>query len=255
MPGPVDSKQRFSDRVAEYVRRRPSYPDEVVAALSEVAGLTSEWVVADLGSGTGLSCVPFLSNGNAVIGVEPNAEMRRAGDEFLAEYPGFRSVEGNAEATGLDDRSVDLVVAGQAFHWFDWRAARGESLRILRGEPWAALMWNLREADGDGFGRGYEELLERFGTDYTTVRATWANPEAVGGFFGGPYIDRSIPNPQLMDFDGLSGRHLSSSFVPKRDDPTFQPMMAALRSLFDAHARDGRVVFGQETRLIVGRLA
>lgn len=254
MPLPVDSKQRFSDRVAEYVRHRPSYPPEVIGALAELAGLTPEWVVADIGSGTGLSCVPFLANGNEVVGVEPNAEMRRAGDEFLAGYPAFRSMEGGAEATGLADASVDLVVAGQAFHWFDWEVARRECRRILRDPPWAALMWNLRESESD-FGRDYESLLERFGTDYATVRASWANPDAVRGFFGGPSIDSRLPNPQPMDFEGLKGRHLSSSFLPEPDAPTFEPMMTELRRIFDAHARDGRVVLGQETRLIVGRLA
>jgi len=254
MAGPGDSKQRFSDRVADYIRHRPSYPSEVVDVVAEVTGLTPEWAVADLGSGTGLSCVPFLENGNVVIGVEPNAAMREGGDEFLAGYRRFHSVDGSAERTGLDDHSVDLVVAGQAFHWFDWAAAREEGLRILRGPPWAALMWNLRDSASEGFGRAYEDLLERFGTDYTTVRASWANPDAVAGFFGGAFEDRSLPNPQLMDFDGLKGRHLSSSFIPKPDHPTFEPMMAELRRIFEEHARDGHVVFGQETRVMVGLL-
>jgi hypothetical protein len=254
MPGPADSKQRFSDRVADYVRHRPSYAAAVVDVVAEVTGLGPEWVVADLGSGTGLSCVPFLENGNVVIGIEPNAAMRDGGEEFLAGYPRFRSVDGSAEATGLEDHTVDLVVAGQAFHWFDWATARTECLRILREPPWAALMWNLRDSTAEGFGHEYEKILERFGTDYTTVRASWANPDAIRGFFGGAFVDRSLPNPQLMDWDSLKGRHLSSSFVPKSDDPTFEPMMSELRRLFDEHARDGRVVFGQETRVIVGRL-
>lgn len=254
MPGPADSKQRFSDRVADYVRHRPSYPSGVVDVIAEVTRLGPEWVVADVGSGTGLSCVPFLENGNTVIGVEPNASMRQGGDEFLAGYPRFRSVEGSAEATGLDDHAVDLVVAGQAFHWFDWGAARAECQRILREPPWAALMWNLRDSAAEGFGRAYEQILQRFGTDYEAVRASWANPAAVAGFFGGAVVDRSLPNPQLLDWDGLRGRHLSSSFIPKPDHPSFEPMMSELRRIFDGHARDGRVVFGQETRVIVGRL-
>jgi len=254
MAGPADSKQRFSDRVADYVRHRPSYPSEVVDVVAGVTGLTSEWVVADLGSGTGLSCVPFLENGNVVIGVEPNASMRQGGDDFLAGYPRFRSVDGSAEATGLEDHAVNLVVAGQAFHWFDWAAARAECVRVLREPPWAVLMWNLRDSAAEGLGRAYELLLERFGTDYASVRASWANPDAIRGFFGGAHVDRSLPNPQLLDWEGLKGRHLSSSFVPKPDQPTFGPMMSELRRIFDEHARDGRVVFGQETRVIVGRL-
>src|SRR5206468_7601123 len=120
-----------SDRVAYYIRSRPHYPPAVLDFFQRQLQLRPDHVIADIGSGTGISSELFLANGNEVIGVEPNREMREAGDALLKpKYPRFRSVEGTAEATTLPDASVDYVVAGQAFHWFDPQAARTESRRI-----------------------------------------------------------------------------------------------------------------------------
>src|SRR5271170_3464981 len=119
-----DSKQRFSNRVGDYVRYRPGYPRAVLDLLRDECGLTPKSVVADIGSGTGILTQMLLENGNLVYGVEPNAEMRAAGEEFLAAHPKFRSVAASAEATKLPDASVDLIVAAQAFHWFDPPASR-----------------------------------------------------------------------------------------------------------------------------------
>src|SRR5260370_9091015 len=87
-------------------------------------GLRPGHVVADVGSGTGLLSELFLKNGNRVYGVEPNEAMRQAGEEYLASFDGFTSVNGSAEATTLDDASVDFVPAGQTFPWFEPRATR-----------------------------------------------------------------------------------------------------------------------------------
>src|SRR5947209_11876909 len=127
----IDSTSRFSSRVENYIRYRPGYPQSVVELLAGECGLTPTSVVADVGSGTGILTELFLRNGNTVYGVEPNREMREAGEGLLAGYPNFHSVDGRAEATGLPDASVDFVTAGQAFHWFDAQGARAEFSRIL----------------------------------------------------------------------------------------------------------------------------
>ncbi len=127
-----DSTARFSSRVADYVRYRPGYPRALVRLLEEECGLAPESVVADVGSGTGILSELFLHNGNRVYGVEPNREMREAGERLLAAYENFVSVDGRAEATTLEDACADFVTAGQAFHWFDPAGARREFQRILR---------------------------------------------------------------------------------------------------------------------------
>lgn len=250
-----DPTRRFSDRVADYVRYRPRYPPEVVGVLEEEIGLRPSWVVADVGSGTGFSAEPFVANGNTVFAVEPNADMRRAAEDLLGHEPGFRSVDGRAEATGLDVGSVDLVVAGQAFHWFDPAAAREEFLRILRPPAPVALVWNTRLTDASPFLRDYEALLEAYGTDYASVRHDRIDAAALAAFFRGDFLRRSLPNAQVLDLPALQGRLLSSSYTPGPEDPRRAPMIARLEEIFRAHQVDGRVRMDYETEVWVGRLA
>ena len=146
-----DSTRRFSSRVDNYVKYRPSYPPEVVELLAAECGLTPGALVADIGAGTGLLAELFLQNGYRVLGVEPNREMRQAGERLLGDYPHFTSIDGTAEVTTLADKSVDIITAGQAFHWFDREKARAEFARILRPGGWVALVWNERRVDATPF--------------------------------------------------------------------------------------------------------
>jgi len=117
----MDPTARFSNRVENYIKYRPGYPEAILDTLCDECGLTAEAVIADIGSGTGILAEIFLKSGAAVYGVEPNREMREAGERLLGAYPDFTSREGKAEATGLPDGSVDLVTAGQALHWLTCR--------------------------------------------------------------------------------------------------------------------------------------
>src|SRR5260370_10792198 len=110
----ADAKQRFSNRAADYVRYRPGYPSELLDVLRKECGLRPGHVVADIGSGTGFLSELFLKDGNRVYGVEPNSEMRPAGEEYLASYDGFSRIEGSAASTTLEGASVHLVTPGQA---------------------------------------------------------------------------------------------------------------------------------------------
>lgn len=251
----LDPTRRFSDRVAHYVRYRPGYPEALLGALEEGAGLGPESAAADVGSGTGISTELLLRAGGEVFAVEPNAEMRAAAEARLSAEPRFRSVAGTAEATGLPDGSVDLVAAGQAFHWFDRERFRAECRRILRAGGRVALFWNSRRTDSTPFLRAYEDLLRRFGTDYERVDHLRLGPADFEPFFGGPYESRSFPNEQVFDLEGLRGRLLSSSYTPGPGHPDHEPMLAELRGLFDRHQEDGRVRFEYDTELHVGRLA
>jgi ubiquinone/menaquinone biosynthesis C-methylase UbiE len=139
-----DSTRRFSSRVGNYVRYRPAYPSAVLDLLKSDCSLTAASVIADVAAGTGIFTRMLLENGNRVFGVEPNVEMRKAGEEFLRAYPHFTSVAGTAEATTLADHSVDVVTAAQAAHWFDRGQARREFIRICRPGGWTVLLWNER---------------------------------------------------------------------------------------------------------------
>jgi SAM-dependent methyltransferase len=250
-----NATSRFSDRVGNYVRYRPGYPPEVIQELQAECRLAPSHVVADIASGTGLWSRILLENGNPVFGVEPNAEMREAGERLLAGFPAFSSVAGTAEATTLAEGSIDFVTAAQAAHWFDRERARREFVRILKPGGWLVLVWNERLTDSTPFLRDYEQLLLKYGTDYQDIRHEHTTA-AVNEFFDpAPFQKRVFEMRQEFDYAGVEGRLLSSSYAPGPEHPQHAPMLRELRRIFDACAADGRTAFEYKTRLYFGRLS
>ena len=250
-----NATSRFSDRVQNYVRYRPGYPPEALEVLKKECGLLPEHVVADIASGTGIWTRMLLENGNRVFGVEPNADMREAGERLLSAFPSFSSIAGTAEATKLPYQSVDFVMAAQAAHWFDREGSRREFLRILKPEGWLVLLWNERLTDSTPFLRDYEQLLLTYGTDYEEVRHE-RTTDAVNEFFDPePFQERVFANRQEFDYAGIEGRLLSSSYAPGPEHPKYDPMLQDLRRVFDAHATEGKATFEYKTRVYFGRLS
>jgi len=251
----TDSTLRFGARAGAYARARPGYPDPAVAALAHALKLAAGAIVVDLGCGTGLSSEALLRAGFRVIGVEPNEAMRSHASRLLSTYPGFCVVDGRAESTGLEAACADLVIAAQAFHWFDVEATRDEALRILRRPPLAALIWNDRRSEGSAFARGYEELLLRFSTDYLEIQHRHTRPDRVAQFFGKErWGTITTAHSTPLDFDTLAARLNSASYVPAPDDSRHVPMMEGLRALFAATAREGVVSMEFETRILFGEI-
>ena len=249
-----DSTHRFSSRVGNYVRYRPAYPSAVLDLLTSDCGLTAASVIADIASGTGIFTRMLLENGNRVFGVEPNAEMRNAGDEFLRAYPHFTSVAGTAEATTLADHSDDFVTAAQAAHWFDPEKARRESIRICRRGGWTVLLWNERRTGSTPFLRAYEQMLVEYGTDYQDVRSERTTEQIETFFAPSRYKVRTFDYRQDFDYPALEGRLLSSSYTPQAGDAQYAPMLRELRRLFDAYQINDRVTFEYDTRVYYGQL-
>lgn len=256
MSAPADPTERFSSRVADYVRYRPGYPPALLAWLHGDIGVSPTTAVADIGAGTGISTRLFLDAGHPVVAVEPNAAMREAAERWLAaDHPQLAFVDGTAEATTLADASVGLISVAQAFHWFDTKAVRPEWRRILRPGGMALVYWNSRLLDVSPFLSAYEQLLQDYGTDYNAVAERYQDDATMRAWFGDGLRGMvQLPNTQHLDFDGLRGRLLSSSYAPQPGQPRHAPMLEALRALFDAHAVDGRVAFEYRTRAFIGTL-
>ncbi len=254
----MKTTERFSDRVANYIKYRPAYPAAAIDGLMAELSLSAGSVVADLGSGTGISSQLLLERGCTVYGVEPNNAMRSAAEQLLSNYPNFHSLKGSAEATGLNDACADAAIAAQAFHWFDVPRARAEMQRILKPPYRVALLWNDRLTDATPFLCAFENLLVRFGTDYTEVNhrnAQDADTSLIAQLFGHrEFALQVFPNEQRFDYKGLEGRLLSSSYAPLAGHENYEPMLARLREIFEEYNESGFVSVLYQTQVFVGAL-
>lgn len=252
----TDPTRRFSSRVENYSGYRPGYPAEMIAALRAEGCLNHTDVIADIGAGTGLLTELFLRHGHQVFAVEPNLEMRTAGEQRLRPYPGFHSVAGRAEATTLASQSVDLVAAGQAFHWFDRQPTRQEFSRILKPGGWILLVWNERATQATPFLQAYEQLLQRYATDYAQVHHKRIDETVLSDFYGPDgFNTQTFRQQQTFDYAGVQGRLLSSSYAPEADHPSYAAMLDELKQLFQTYAVGGRIVFEYVTRMYTGQLS
>lgn len=241
---------RFSDRVRDYVRFRPSYPPEAIDELLGGLGDPAALRAADVGAGTGIFSRLLADRGVQVIAIEPNAAMRGA----AGPHPRVDYREGTAERTGLPDAGVDLVVAAQAFHWFRPREALAEFRRILRPAGRLGLLWNLRD-ESDAFTAGYTAAIrEVTGVEPAEMRPFDAGLISAGGLFR-PARRFESRFAQRLDETAVLGRAASASYVPK-SGPGWEQLAARLRELTNRHAAaDGLVTMRYVTRLYTARPA
>ena len=247
---------RFSDRARAYARARPGYPAAVYETIGARVHPARPRVAADVGAGTGIFSEGLLDRGWAVTAVEPNDAMRALAETRLGGRTGYQSVAGRAETTGLPDRSVSLVAAAQAFHWFDAAACAVEWRRLLAPDGLVALVWNERDVDASPFMADYEALLRRHGRDYDAVAHRRWDAEVIRDFFG-PAGARAVvfPSQQRLDLDLLRDRLLSASYCPNLGEEGCGAALDDLAGLFGVHAESGYVTLTYATRLFLGTLA
>jgi SAM-dependent methyltransferase len=253
----TDPTERFSDRATDYVKARPSYPNEVLSILRTTCSLGERSVVADLGSGTGIFTRLLLDSGARVLAVEPNDEMRGAAERELGSNPRFSSVRGRAEATTLPSASVDIATAAQAFHWFDVEATKRELHRIVRPGGHVALVWNDRDSTSSAFLREFEALLVAHCPKYPELQGKANATAKFDTVFGpGRWKRNTVPNDQRLDREGLVARVMSASYAPKAGSPEHDAIVAALETLHDRHASsgDGSVRIAYLTVIVSGRI-
>lgn len=247
--------ERFTNRVEDYVKYRPSYPEQVVSYLLSECELNPSSIVADIGSGTGLLTQLFLSKDMTVYGVEPNSAMRKAGEDYLRAYPHFYSINGSAENTTLKNESVDLITAGTAFHWFNASKAKQEFQRILKSPGWAALIWNVRDTERSPVMQAYEVLINQYNTDFKQSPASEFN-HTIGQDFFDPWTMQTkiFPNQQTFDWVSFKGRLLSASYSLKPGDRDYGQMLEKLKHIFEQYQENNQINFYYQTQIYFGRL-
>jgi SAM-dependent methyltransferase len=220
---------RFTDRAADYVKYRPTYPAAAIDFILRGLANPSHLVAADVGAGTGISARLLANRGARVFAVEPNAAMREAASTH--ERVEWR--DGTAEATGLPAGSVDLVLCAQAFHWFRQREAVAEFYRIVRAGGRLVLMWNSRDRR-DAMTRGYIEAIHAVNGEHPAEQRE-IDPGAIKaeGRFKPPRLE-TFKHWQDLDCAGLIGRAASASYVPRAGE-AFESLRNRLIALFDQY--------------------
>lgn len=250
-----DPKKRFSDRSIYYKKYRPTYPPEIISCIQETCPVDSSWTVADIGSGTGISS-KLLTHGLLchVHAVEPNDAMRAMAEQEFHDNPYFHSVKGCAESTTLDNKSVDLVAAFQAFHWFEKEKTRAEFHRILKAPQWVLLVWNNRITCGTDFLETYEDILQCL-PEYKTINHKNITDRTISEFLRNDHFRKAhFAHSQSLDFEGLKGRFLSSSYTPAPDADSYDALIERLENLFNTCNRNGVVEFKYRTEVFLGEL-
>lgn len=243
-----NSTKRFSDRVEDYIKYRPGYPKDLIDILKRELNLDSKNIIADIGSGTGISSIPFLENGNRVYGIEPNKEMRLAAEEVLSQYPNFFSIEGTAEETSLASKTVDIIFCGQAFHWFDKSKSKKEFDRILKEQGHMVFVWNSRSTQSD-FQKEYEKALLENIDEYKFVNHRNISDQEIEDFFAPKKMSIfKTDNKQSFDLEGLKGRLKSSSYCPKSGE-TYDKLMTQIESIFYKYQSNNSIDFEYETQI------
>ena len=252
----MEPKKRFSSRADNYSKFRPNYPEDIISYLESEEVLYKDSIIADIGSGTGILSELFLKNGNSVFGIEPNSDMRNAAELLLKKYQNFHSIDGSAECTNMEENSINIITVGQAFHWFDQVKARKEFMRILKPEGYAVIIWNNRKRSGSKFLEQYEDLLLTYGTDYRKISNIQIDFKQFYGIEKNSegYIREVFDNYQFLDYPGLMGRLLSTSYAPLNDHPNYNNMITDLEQIFNENNQKGLVRFDYETEVYYGRL-
>ena len=231
MPNTVE---RFDGRAADYDLYRERYDaSEILAPLRDWCGLTPEWLVADLGAGTGMLSDVFLANGNRAIAIEPNAEMRAACAHLHPGESRLEIREGTAEATGLEDASVDMVCSGRALHWFDLEAAMREFRRVARPGGWVVSVAAGRTEFGREENEAFVRVLEQFSGSAKDRLEAYSAYTRMKNFFEGAEFHHYERGGELrMDWQHLRGMALSLSHTPRVGDPRFPEFERALKDVF-----------------------
>jgi SAM-dependent methyltransferase len=249
----TNSTERFSNRADDYVKYRPGYPPAVIGYLKDQFDLAPDKKIADIGAGTGISTAIFLDAGCAVWAVEPNREMRGKLTGLVNLYPRLTVVDATAERTTLPDNMVDMIVAGQAFHWFDAEKSKTEFRRILKQDGSVVLIWNERNTNTP-FEIEYEDLIVKNGKDYLKIDHRNISDRDIEKFFYPQICDIKIfDNYQSFDYDGLKGRLMSSSYMPVKGESGYEEMITGLEKLFAKYNRNGCIRINYDTKVFAGR--
>jgi len=248
-----DNTKRFSDRVDNYKKYRPSYPKELINYINEHFQTLKLDVIADIGSGTGKFTELLLPICNKVIAIEPNNEMRVSAENNLCKYKNYQSISGTAEDTKLPDNSIDLITVAQAFHWFDLDKTKNEFQRIIRKNGKVLIIANMRIFNTP-FLEAYENALNELIFEYKEVNHYRITSDVINNFFTSDYEKKIFSYSQTFDWEGLIGRLCSSSYTPKIDTEEYKKLENRIKEIYEKYSENGTIMFNYESIIQSGKI-
>ena len=243
------NEEKFSGKGALYKKYRPSYPKE---AIEKAASLSDCEVLSDIGSGTGIFTRLLAPYFKKAFAVEPNSDMRTEAEESFS-GTNIISLSGTAERTGIEGKTVSLVTAAQAFHWFDKKAFKKECERILKPGGKVLLIWNEKDQK-DAMIKELFDLNKKISPSFYGFSGGEDQAKTVSEFFSGRFEECSYRNGVFYDEESFIGRNLSSSYAPGEDNENYGDYVSALKSLFSEYEKGGLAEFPYKTHLYFGGL-
>lgn len=241
-----NATQRFCGRADAYGTHRPGYPPQVFEDLFDGLGDPRGLVVADVGAGTGISTSLLAARVSQVFAVEPNADMRA---QAVSEQ-NVTWFDGTGENTGLDEKSVDVAAAFQAYHWFDRRAAFDEFARIARKR--IALVQYERD-ESEEFTQAYTRAIRPYMLDDTEALRL-QTLENFASMCGERLRRAAFPSAQVLTLEGLLGRLTSTSYLPHQGDRA-NALRSEVREVFTRFERDGTVEMAMSVFVLAADVA
>jgi excisionase family DNA binding protein len=241
----------FSAKAENYEKGRPEYPTEFAAYLYNDLGMTKNDIIADIGSGTGKMSKLFLEKGNKVFCVEPNRDMRSLSDKLLNHYKYYVSVAKPAEDTGLKSNSIDYIVCGNAYDYFDRHLAKPEFKRILKKGGKVIVtyygQYNVQHSNE------LEELNSKYALKNTSA-IPQKNRDFSDIFQKDKYIEKIFEHTFYESYDDFFAGCMSYSGAPKPNDENYNLYCDGLKNIFDNFKTNDKIKCIFRLKCLVGNV-
>lgn len=242
-----DTKSKF------YSKYRPKYSNEFIRYIDLKYFKDKSKAIADIGCGTGILTKQILDCGLKVFGVEPNEEMLNEARGYLKEYESFTPINATAENTTLEDNSIDIIVVGQAFHWFNLELFKKECQRILKDDGVVILVWN-RKCKGD-MELDRKKIVEKYRSISDSFNCSWdEREEGIAKFFDNNFIKLEFDNPLIETLEEFLGRTLSASHAITTADPRIEEYIDEWKKFFNKYQKQKEIKTENTTIAFIGKM-
>ncbi len=250
MPQKMDPTNVFRLKAKIYERFRWRYNADAIRTVFETSEIGARSLVADIGAGTGILTEEFSGKVKIIYAIEPNDEMRAIAARKLAADPSCQVINAVAEATTLPDSCLDLIVVGQAIHWFEPESTKLEFYRILKPGSWLAILRN--HGLDPKIGKALDEV---YPPECDTVSHMIGASRSPNFYFcADSYTKYDFPFLFMQDWETFFGGLLSASFAPTEADTSFAGFRRRARSVFEEFRKGEYIYAHAATELYIGQI-